>query len=55
MRGEWNKAVKRWPGWLALVFVVAGFLAVGTFRSTGPQTPADRIDAITSARRLPDL
>ena len=34
---SWNKAVKRWPGWLALVFVVAGFLAVGAFRSTGPE------------------
>ena len=52
---EWNKAVKRWPGWLALVFVVAGFLAVGAFRSTGPETPADRVDAIAQPRRLSDL
>ncbi|MET0662675.1 MAG: cytochrome c-type biogenesis protein CcmH [Ilumatobacteraceae bacterium] len=50
---EWNTAVKRWPGWLALVFVVAGFLAVGAFRSTGPETPADRVDAIASRVACP--
>ena len=50
---SWNKAVKRWPGWLALVFVVAGFLAVGAFRSTGPETPADRVDAIAARVACP--
>jgi len=50
---EWNKAVKHWPGWVALVFVVTGFLAVGAFRSTGPETPADRVDAIASRVACP--
>jgi cytochrome c-type biogenesis protein CcmH len=45
-----NGRLKRWPGWVLLAFVVAGFLAVGTFRSTGPETQADRSDAI--ARRV---
>ncbi len=42
-----NARVKRWPGWLLLVLVVSAFLAVGTARSTGPQTPEDRVDGIT--------
>ena len=42
-----NKRLKRWPGWVALVFVIAGFLAVGAFRDTGPQTQDDRIDDLT--------
>ena len=35
------------------VFVVAGFLAVGAFRSTGPETPADRVDAIAARVACP--
>ena len=42
-----NVRLKRWPGWLALVLVVAGFLAVGATRTEGPQTPEDRVDEIT--------
>jgi cytochrome c-type biogenesis protein CcmH len=45
--GAVNARVKRWPGWLLLVLVVSAFLAVGTARSTGPQTPEDRVDGIT--------
>lgn len=36
--------LKRWPGWVALVLVVTGFLTVGAMRSGGPQTVEDRID-----------
>ncbi len=43
MASELNRRVKRWPGWLALVFVVAGFLAVGATRDTGPESQGDRI------------
>ena len=35
----WNTYLKRWPGWLALLFVVVGLLAVGVTRDSGPQTP----------------
>ena len=46
--------LKRWPrmgGCCA--FVVAGFLAVGAFRSSGPETQADRVDAIASRVACP--
>ncbi len=52
---EWNKAVKHWPGWLALVFVVAGFLAVGAFRSTGPGDAGGPRRRHRFAGRLSDL
>jgi cytochrome c-type biogenesis protein CcmH len=52
-RSALNKRLKRWPGWVLLVFVVAGFLAVGAFRSTGPATQADRVDAIASRVACP--
>ena len=42
--------MKRWPGWVLLVLVVVGVLAVGATRADGPSTPAERIDAI--ARRI---
>jgi cytochrome c-type biogenesis protein CcmH len=45
-----NRRLKGWPGWVLLVFVITGFLAVGAFRSTGPETQADRVDGI--ARRV---
>jgi cytochrome c-type biogenesis protein CcmH len=45
-----NRRLKRWPGWIVLVLVVVGFLAVGVTRDTGPRTEADRIDGI--ARRI---
>jgi cytochrome c-type biogenesis protein CcmH len=45
-----NRRLKRWPGWIVLVLVVVGFLAVGVTRDAGPQTEADRIDGV--ARRI---
>lgn len=50
MASDLNKRAKRWPGWVLLVVVIVGFLTVGATRSTGPQTPDDRVDAI--ARRV---
>jgi cytochrome c-type biogenesis protein CcmH len=40
------KSLKRWPGWVLLVLVVAGFLAVGATRDDGPSTPEERAAAI---------
>ena len=48
-----NRRLKGWPGWVVLAFVVAGFLAVGAFRSSGPETQADRIDEIASRVACP--
>ncbi len=50
MASELNSKLKRWPGWVLLVLVIAGFLAVGATRSTGPESQEDRVDAI--ARRV---
>ncbi len=44
------RALKRWPAWVLLLFVVVGFLAVGASRDRGPSTPAERADEI--ARRV---
>jgi cytochrome c-type biogenesis protein CcmH len=50
MASELNTKLKRWPGWVLLILVIAGFLAVGATRSTGPESQEDRVDAI--ARRV---
>ncbi len=50
MASELNTKLKHWPGWMLLVLVIAGFLAVGATRSTGPESQEDRVDAI--ARRV---
>lgn len=42
-----NRAVKRWPAWVLLVFVAVALLAVGATRDTGPRTPGERVDDIT--------
>ena len=49
-RSSLNARVKRWPGWIALLFVVVGLVAFGAARDTGPRTPDERIEAI--AKRL---
>jgi|GEM_PF-131433 len=48
-----RRRIKRWPGWVALIFVVAGLLAVGATRSSGPQSQEDRIDAISERVACP--
>ena len=47
MTSELNRRVKRWPSWVLLIFVVAGFLAVGATRDSGPESQGDRIDAVS--------
>ena len=49
------RALKRWPGWVLLVFVVVGFLAVGATRGDGPSGPDERADVDRPARGLPDV
>ena len=46
-RSALNKRIKLWPSWVLLLFLVAGLLAVGASRASGPQTPEDRVDAIS--------
>ena len=48
-----NARVKRWPGWLALLFVVVALLAVGISRDSGPQTPDERIVALEKRLACP--
>lgn len=48
-----NRRLKSWPGWLLMAFVAVGFLVVGATRSTGPQTPQDRVDEITQRLACP--
>jgi cytochrome c-type biogenesis protein CcmH len=47
---RWNRALKSWPSWVALVFVVVALVAVGATRDGGPQSAGDRVDSIS--RRL---
>lgn len=49
----WNRQAKRWPGWVVLAFVVAGFLAVGATRDSGPRTPDERVASITKRLACP--
>jgi cytochrome c-type biogenesis protein CcmH len=53
MASELNQRVKRWPGWLLLIFVLAGFLAVGSTRDTGPESQGDRIDEVSKRVACP--
>ena len=46
-------SLKRWPGWVLLVMVVAGFLGVGATRSSGPLTPEERVQEITKRLACP--
>jgi cytochrome c-type biogenesis protein CcmH len=46
-------ALKKWPAWVLLVFVVVAFLAVGATRDDGPSTPEERADAIAQRVACP--
>lgn len=48
-----NDRVKRWPGWVLMLVVVASFLAVGSTRASGPQTQEERIEAISERVACP--
>ena len=52
-RRDLNRRLKRWPGWVLLVFVVVGFLAFGATRDTGPRTPEERIESISKRLACP--
>jgi len=45
--------LKRWPGWVLLVLVVAGFLTYGTTRDAGALTPEERVEEITKRLACP--
>ena len=53
MASPWNRRLKRWPGWVALLVVVVAFLTIGSMRTSGPQTPSDRVDAVTQRVACP--
>ncbi|HSL73646.1 MAG TPA: cytochrome c-type biogenesis protein CcmH [Ilumatobacteraceae bacterium] len=53
MASSWNRRVKRWPGWVLLIFVVTGFLAVGATRDSGPATQEERIDSLAQRVACP--
>jgi cytochrome c-type biogenesis protein CcmH len=50
---QWNRRLKRWPGWVALGVVVVVMLVIGATRASGPQTPSDRVDSITARLACP--
>jgi len=52
-RSELNRRAKRWPGWIALLFVVVGLVAYGATRDTGPRTPDERIESISKRLACP--
>ena len=52
MNATWRR-MKRWPGWVVLAAVVIALLAVGATRDSGPSTPDERVDAITSRLACP--
>ena len=45
--------MKRWPGWLALLFVVVGLFAVGASRDDGPDSPGERAQSIAERVACP--
>ena len=46
-------SLKRWPGWVLLVLVVAGFLAFGSTRDGGARTPEERVEEISKQLACP--
>ncbi len=51
--GRFSASAKRWPGWVLLVLVVAGFLAYGTTRDAGARTPEERLEEISKQLACP--
>lgn len=46
--------VKGWPGWVLLVVVLTGLLAVGATRESGPRTAAERAQALAERVACPN-
>lgn len=49
-----NQRLKGWPGWIALVVVLAGALVVGVLRDDGARTPAERARALEERVACPE-
>lgn len=49
-----NRRLKGWPGWVVLLGVVVVALLIGSTRSTGPLTDADRLDGIAQRIACPE-
>lgn len=49
-----NRRLKGWPGWIALVVVLVGALAVGATRDDGARTPAERARALEERVACPE-
>jgi cytochrome c-type biogenesis protein CcmH len=47
------KAIKRWPGWVVLALVAVALLVVGVSRSSGPRTPDERLEYISTRLACP--
>lgn len=52
-RSAVNARMKRWPGWILLLFVAVGLVAFGATRDTGPRTIDDRIESISKRLACP--
>ena len=48
-----STSLRRWPGWVMLVLVVAGFLAYGSTRDAGAGTPEERVEEISKQLACP--
>lgn len=48
-----GRRLKGWPGWVLLLFVLVGFLAVGAARDGGPRTPDERVESISKRVACP--
>lgn len=48
-----TSSLKRWPGWVLLFFVLVGFLAYGTTKDAGAQTPEERVEEISKRLACP--
>mgnify|MGYP001796090814 CR=1 FL=1 len=49
----WSRRLKRWPGWVLMLFVAGAFLVVGATSSSGPQSQQDRVDELTKRIACP--
>ena len=55
MANELNAKLKRWPGWVLLVLVIAGFLAVGADALDRAREPGGSRRRDRSSSGVPDL
>jgi cytochrome c-type biogenesis protein CcmH len=50
---SWNRTLKRWPGWIVLLFAAVALISIGAARDGGPQTPEERITALEKRLACP--